>query len=702
MPENATIKVLPSLLNEVPELTILNSLLEKLEDDESIKLSILHSELCFDNLLIVKDKINVQVLIPILYKFIIHCETDILLSEVISSITFLRLLKSCFSFISWKQHITLIGLILRGFYNNPDQYVNQFMIFFEHILENNSIPPSMINFLQNTRSCEFPTIIIILHYISLILKIYSRLAVSNHPLMGTSILTLLSRINNEDLSKVLIFLSLQSGSIDIRNIIVNEIVPSMLQLYEYLKSESLQKYPLLKERLENSIRNVFPVNSILNNHNFTIFDISYDSLNLLQVMNFVNFLNSSQTAFKGLFYEYSLFYNNNNNNRFPLFNILSKISYSIHKFCNENRIILEGPLCPSFFIFHKDYIIYQMMVFNLKLWISFTKSHVANDDLQSLTDLIPVTLKIISKEISLMKLNQSSEAYFNELSKIIGSLSYEKLRSWQIEELKGRYEKQWSIKFKSFDKILKSQVYEFIKKQRLSKLQRGAWVSIQNPLELTLKPPSVYFIVLSSSQSTLLIREFSKKTTKVPEIFDNKIVIHENDSTNFPTISIPLRSIGIYECEEFNPNTKSIRDHTYLINKINNQYLCEISLLTKKRKVLLNFFIENKEDKFIWFDGLQIVSPFLLEKNLSDETQEQINTLTKMIRQLQLMNLYHVNSPYETETKFMNYNDKVINVLTNKNDINNEDDDNIDETEDEDDIYNLETLKEISKNSFHN
>lgn len=697
MTENASTNISPLLLNEVSELTILNDILKKLEDDESIKLSILHSELYFDNLLILKEKIDIQALTPILNKFIIHCNTETLLGDVISNVSFLKLLNLFLSVSSWKQHITVIGLILKDFLNNPNKYVNQIIIFFEHTLKNNYIPPNMIKFLQDTISFEDQTIIIALHYVNLILKTHLLLTVSHQKLMGTLIPILLSKINNENLSKVFIFLVLRSKSFDIRNIILNEITSSMLQLYEFLKAESLQNYPLLREKLENSIRNFFPIYNILNNNDFSLFAISYGSLNQLLAVDLLAFLNSPQTSFRELLYDYLIFYNGN---KFPLFNILSKISENVHEFCYKNKNELKGLLYPSLFIFQKNCIIYELLVFQLQLWMSFANSNITNSDLQSLIDLIPVALKLIFKEVSSIKLDQSYETHFSALRMIIKSLSYEKLRSWQIEALKGRFDTKWSIQFKSFDKILKLQVYDFIKKQRLSKLQRGTWVSVQNPLDLALKPLSVYFIILSYNQNTLLAREFSEKTTKIPEVFDNKIIANDISGTNFPTISISLRSIGIYECEEFNTKTKSIRDHTYLINRIDNQYLCEISLLTKRRKVLLNFFIENKEDKFIWFDGLQLLSPFLLKENLSEETKEQINTLTKIIKQLQLMNLYYGDTPSGTEQNFISYNDKVTKILGNNNDYNNSDND-IDEDADENDIYNLETLKEISQSSFY-
>ena len=84
---------------------------------------------------------------------------------------------------------------------------------------------------------------------------------------------------------------------------------------------------------------------------------------------------------------------------------------------------------------------------------------------------------------------------------------------------------------------------------------------------------------------------------------------------------------------------------------------------------------------------------FFKKINSFKETQEQINTFRMLGGQVELLDLDHINTLNEGRTKFINYNNKILKVLTDNNGISNSSNDMV---ESEEDIHNLQTLKETS------
>ena len=86
---------------------------------------------------------------------------------------------------------------------------------------------------------------------------------------------------------------------------------------------------------------------------------------------------------------------------------------------------------------------------------------------------------------------------------------------------------------------------------------------------------------------------------------------------------------------------------------------------------------------------------FLRKKNiLFKETQEQINTFKKLGWQLELLDLDHIDNLNEERTKSINYNNEILNVLTDNNGISNSSNYMV---ESEEDIHKLQNLKETSR-----
>lgn len=672
--------------SEVPDFITLQNLMDPLPDgQEEIKLNNSDSKTCLDCFIQLKDKVEKPNLVPLLDKFLIHCDTDVLIYDGIVNPSFLEFLTSLIPFGSWRKQIKNFMFILNGFMNNPDRYKESFMIFTEHTRDNKVYLQSLIHFLQIS-SIKDSMVQETLHCVASVLKSYTVLKDFYPEKMGLILSTLLIELARCDLPNIQTLLVLQSESDEVRNIIINEMIPVRLELYDFLFSKKLKEYLPLQQRLERSIKTVVPRNAVLK-AKFEKSNENYDdlqNLNLLQVNNLINFLDHSKNLFREAFHEHLLF----DNNCFPLFKLIFKVSDDIQCFFNSNRHYLKERPYLATFVLNKETLLYVLMNLELQMWISSEAEN--DDDMESLADLIPVVLRRVNKEVVEIMRDKPYESFPKVIFGFLESLNYDKARQFQIEEIKEVHEKQWSTRVESFDKVLTAHVYEFVKHQRLLALQKGNWVYAESPLDPTNRSPAVYFIILSDNHANILVREFSKETDITPEIHNNKIVVQDSEILATPTTSIPLRNISVFECKEMNAKTPSIANQLHLINLVDRKYFCEVSLLNKNRKVLLSFFVDSKEKQYMWFDGLQLLSPLPLQMKLSQGTQEQINTLIELRRNIQLLHLHQADI-----LKAKTYVEKV-NADININAINDED---YDEADDE--VYNFETLKEISKNFYY-
>lgn len=673
-------------IEDTPELKTLQNLMDPLPfDKEEIKLDSLDSKTCLDCLTNLKREFGETVLRPLFDKFIIHCDTDVLFHEAMVSQSFLEFLKSLIPYRSWVKQIQNVMLVLNGFINNPDKYKEAFMIFAEHTRDNKIYIQSFIHFLQIS-SIKDPMVKDTLHCIVSILRAYMILKDFYPEKMGLLLCTLSIDLARYDIPNIQTLLVLQSESEDVRNLIIDDLISVYLEMYDFLSSKKLKEYLPLQKMLKSSIETVVPQDVVLK-AKFLEFNGNYDELqdfNLLQVSTLINFLDHTKTIFKETFREHLLF----GDNCFPLFKLIFRVSDDIQCFFNINKQSLKERPYLATFVLNKETLLYVLMNLELQMWIS---SEAASDeDIESLVILVPVILRQLDKEATSLIQNKPYEAFPEIVLEFLKSLDYEKVRQFQVEETKDLHERQWSPRVGEFDKVLTTHVYEFVKHQRLLSLQKGNWVFSENPLDPTNRNPAVYFIILSDNHSNLLVREFLTETEHTPQIHNNEIVVQECDSATSPTTSIPLRNISIYECEELNAKTPSIVNQLHLINLVDRKYFCEVSLLNKNRKVLLNFFADSKEKQYMWFDGLQLLSPLSIEKKLSKATQEQIDNLIQLRRNIQLMNLHQIE--YLKPKISTNKIDSHINIDAI---------DDLDYEEDEDEVYNLETLKEVSKNFFY-
>lgn len=99
-----------------------------------------------------------------------------------------------------------------------------------------------------------------------------------------------------------------------------------------------------------------------------------------------------------------------------------------------------------------------------------------------------------------------------------------------------------------------------------------------------------------------------------------------------------------------------------------------VELKDRNDRTVLKFYLDTEEGRYIWLDGLKLISPFQHE-DISEDTKEQIDTLFDLRKNVQMINL--------------NVRQDIIVPPPEPSD----------EDEDEE-FYNLETLKKVTQNFY--
>lgn len=281
---------------------------------------------------------------------------------------------------------------------------------------------------------------------------------------------------------------------------------------------------------------------------------------------------------------------------------------------------------------------YALMDRLLKSWVEAKGKNI--EDLNSLLELIPITFDRISKSLS-NSLNLTPQGYFRLALDVIREVDYKLSRELQLDSIReARYEK-WSSHVNVFENMLSNQVNDYVHHQRLLQLQKGTWVYADNPIDINIKFPRVYFMVLSANQVNLLVKEFPKISERTPLIEDNEILASSDTQQNSDkqnTMVIPLSSISTFKSKEILLNDKTPQD-SHLVNVIQKNFYTEVELVDKNNRSVLKIFFDTKEAIYSWLDGIQLVSSAKHPNGLSQGTMDQVETLIDIRKSVQMINL---------------------------------------------------------------
>lgn len=387
-------------------------------------------------------------------------------------------------------------------------------------------------------------------------------------------------------------------------------------------------------------------------------------LTIIEILNLRFALIQNDLTFKKQFTEQLMF----QETPLPLLKSISGISDIIWKYLDMSNDQIETKPYKKHFILHFKEIIISLLNMLAKMW-EISKSGTLGD-LESLLGLVRILI------LKVDKICQTEEDSFLELfSEICETSSYEDLRQLQVAQWRTKQYQDWADDISSFDEILRNQVQEFVRYQRLLLMQKGTWVYSENPIEAKDKLPKVSFIALSDNQMNFLIREFKHKVETSPSVNDNEIeCIDRSALLNNKTLVIPLKNIANIQSRQIELDRK-IPEGARLINILQTTIYTEVTIFERNGKILSVFYLESAKSFYTWLDGLQLLSQNKNAK-LSSETVEQIDILIELRRNIQLAAL---NDKFKDEQSVESFS----------------------EEEDDELYYNQDTLKLLTENLYY-
>lgn len=455
---------------------------------------------------------------------------------------------------------------------------------------------------------------------------------------------------------------------ELQSEILEVILPLRTKIFKFMSSLSLKEFPTpLETKMMESIDNTCKFDGELKSK-FEEINQGYNdlhSIKLVEAFHLVVFLKNANLSFKKTLSEELLF----GSNPFPLYKAFFSILELLHQFLDLQAVDTLNATYHAAFVFEKDAFIYTLMDKLLKMWVISQAE--TKKDLLSLLETIPLLLNQVHEATSRIS-NMSPHGSLNMTLATIEGVTYETARHLQLENIKKKHHNKWSDATGAFETLLSEQVHDYVKHQRLLQLQRGTWVFSQNPLDRNVQSPKLYFMVLSANQINLLVREFPTKIEVSPFIDENGIFSgsEKNQGGFEKTTVIPLHTIVDFDVTELLIENKA-PDNSRLVNVIQKDSYSAVDFLDKHCKSVLKVYFDTKDDIYVWLDGLKLLSPARIKRDISQNTREQMNNLVDIRRNAQMLNLEIGDDTKSTE------------------DI------------DEEEYYNMDTLKNLNSMFYH-
>lgn len=604
------------------------------------------SEYCFKTLFEDKQSLDEKEMNWVLIYLMLLCTEDILFNKILNNKRILGLFSRS---VGASDSIDVIKVMLRSFeifMSDQDKYKDSMFLFTSFYMNDTVFFKKFVENLQPLPGNEsnvkvtLKAIVAVSEYFLVLLDYFP------HE-MSELLAEFFWKRSSSDLPNLEIILLLNTDDDEIKDLILNGMLPNRVRTLFFLKERTLKEHPIMHQKAEKVLERFKSLNSVLlerfENGNQIIKNL--ESFNLLEFASIRSFVDWPDDTFIKKYRQHLLF----DDYQFPVIDVIIEVMEECSKYFLKNKSELSVKPYYAVMVLKSELLIYLLVSLELDMWRESKAS--TEEDLKSLLGLIPVVIaeldRLVNKELSESFDDSLAETIFGFLH----SLTYENVRNYQKEQIKQERIKNWSHQFNEFDKTLESNVKSYVKHQRLLQLQMGTWVYATNPFLQENTVPSVYFIILSHNQSNLLVREFSLKTQKRPVVSQNKIIVSEIDGQNYEiqpnqTINIPLKSIAIFEkndlTSKYNP---TVEKNSKLVNLVNEKYLSQIFLMDKNRKILLDMYLDNQESEFTWFDGLQMISPLDIKLNLTQETKTHIESLVFIRKNLQMLNLRNVELP---------------------------------------------------------
>lgn len=314
-------------------------------------------------------------------------------------------------------------------------------------------------------------------------------------------------------------------------------------------------------------------------------------------------LESANMQFRKNFSEHAMFATPET--YFPLMLFATTVTDLINNIDAQNH-----PRLAQCFAFFNSELYYSLMASSLRFWMA---SHAVTDDFDRVAKLVSSLLDYYEVQLTDNTLDNVIESVEN--------LKHAELKKFQLEQIKASKDIAWSQSMSSFNQDIKQQVVNFVKSQRFIELSKGSWVHIHNPIEkrAATENASYYYVVLSSNSNSLIYKEFQRKHTRTPNIDRDGIRIDFKQITNVKSDRIS-ETIQKGNLVNISPRLSVSR--------------MEISVTGRKPFV---FYVDSESVRYSWLDGLRML--LNQSSQLSEDTLYQINELTKIRTEIQLIDL---------------------------------------------------------------
>lgn len=387
-----------------------------------------------------------------------------------------------------------------------------------------------------------------------------------------------------------------------------------------------------------------------------------DSFTILLAMDLKIFLKDPNMTFKKRFHEELMM--SDHTRTFPLnlfmeeiTNMWLSIFHQKLKYPNIYNSILDWEL-----------MIYHSMNTGLILWQESKADLIDGNDVKRILNLINHSM--IQLEVELSDTTKTVE----ECLDIIGNKNLEQLRTIQIAAIKEEHRDFWKSRFTEFDKVLSTEVLDFVAEQRVIQLLKGSWVYTETHGENLLssrkeKKPvhnKYFFLTLSPNRQDILYKAYMEKPIINPSFEEL-----EGQSISLSSIhDFRVEKIGDYYGEQEKNKSKGTQQH--LISLKGTMSYEKLSFIGDKGQVLFSFYTDTEVNQYVWLDGLKMLKNMIQEGQLSHNTEQQISSLIDIRKNSQFLNL---------ENPLLNVELEPIN---------------------EDDFYNMSELEEVTKDFYHN
>ncbi|ODQ77923.1 hypothetical protein BABINDRAFT_9898 [Babjeviella inositovora NRRL Y-12698] len=363
---------------------------------------------------------------------------------------------------------------------------------------------------------------------------------------------------------------------------------------------------------------------------------------VLNVLDLTQFFQHSDKTFRKIFSETLLF--NNDDSHFPLAQAIVEISSLMLSIFDKNGLgdnllacasLITNSYRPRFHNFH-EFVFSKLSIYHYALTQTLTLYNISKAtalDLRTIVSLITILYEYCDETI----LARGGQLFVVDELKLLNDITYDELRKIQLAKFKKHKFDLWSGELGQFNEKLSSEVFDFVREQRVLQLLKGSWVFVSNPLAKAAPPASsstiassvtasaaskkalYYYIALSPDRKLLYYKTYDFKTSNKPSL-----------DLNTPGVkAIELKNV-------YNVKTRKIEQESgvpmaspHLINIISRTSYELISLWgrtatvassgasvmttgtagsgVKQEKLLFEFYVDTKESSFVWVDGLRVL-----------------------------------------------------------------------------------------------